>query len=39
MNLVKMLSFRLENAKKKIQKKFFVDYIFPSELVALNCLY
>ena len=25
--------------KQKIQKKFFVFQIFPSEFVALNCLY
>ena len=28
-----------KNANKKIQKKFFVFEIIPSELVALNCLY
>ena len=25
--------------KKKIQKKFFVSQIIPSDLVALSCLY
>ena len=25
--------------KKKIEKKFFVFHIIPSEFVALNCLY
>ena len=37
----KCLKFNIDfkNAKKKIQRKFFVFEIIVSELVVLNCLY